>query len=259
MYRVKLSLVAACILGLSGLASAAESKGDIELGVTAYGVYSYATNGSDHEGQVFQVENALATPGWSGSGGGFGVGFSAMWRGYIGLDVQVIKTYQTLKGTFSDPRGTSFSYTQNARQYHIPIMIKTAWPTQWVTPTLSAGLAWRWEDSSTDSLTLEGDGPERLSAWTEQGSNWPWMGRFGAGVEKRLPIGDHDMRVSLNLAITYDQKIADALDGDGRTSICHDLEQPIDDSDTSILCSLYPLGGRTAWQTDVMLGLGYHF
>ena len=227
--------------------------------MTAYGVYSYATNGSDHEGQIFQIEDALVTPGWSGSGGGFGLGLSAMWRGYIGLDVQVIKTYQTLKGTFSDPRGTSFSYKQNARQYHIPIMLKTAWPTKWVTPTLSAGLAWRSEDSGMDSLTLEGDGSERLSAWTEKGAMWPWVGRFGAGLEKRLPIGGHDMRVSLNLAITYDKKVADALDGDGKTSICNDLEQPLDDSGTSVLCSLWTFGGRAAWQTDVMLGLGCHF
>ena len=223
--------------------------------MTAYGVYSYATNGSDHEGQIFQIERfgdaGLVWIWWW-----IWLGLERPWR-YIDLDVQVIR-YQTLKA-FSDPRGTSFSYKQNAEQYHIPIMLKTAWPTKWVTPTLSAGLAWRSEDSGMDSLTLEGDGSERLSAWTEKGAMWPWVGRFGAGLEKRLPIGGHDMRVSLNLASTYDKKVADALDGDGKTSICNDLEQPLDDSGTSVLCSLWTFGGRAAWQTDVMLGLGCHF
>ena len=71
--------------------------------------------------------------------------------------------------------------------------------------------------------------------------------------------GGGDLGGAGALGRPYNQEIADALDGDGRTFICDDNEQPMDDSDTSVVCALYSLDGPTAWQIDVMLGLGNHF
>ncbi|MEE2644689.1 MAG: hypothetical protein VYD19_07125 [Myxococcota bacterium] len=255
MHHLKRPLfMATWLLALNIPALANESKGEIEFAVTGYGIYSTATNGADNEGKLFEYDDVGTTvPGWSGSGGGFALGLSAMWRGYLGLDVQVVRTFHTLEGAFNDARGYKFDFQSESGQYHVPIMLKAAWPTKWVTPTLSAGFAWFRSDVESDSVTIEGNGPDETSIHIQ--SQDRWATRFGLGLEKKLPFDGHDVRLSLNVMMTYDAEVAGALDGIEKTSICY---EPGYDGAPAEICNLFTFAG-TAWQTDLMFGVGYHF
>lgn len=255
MHRLKLPFFAAFwLLALNTPALANDSRSELEFAVTGYGIYSMATNGADNEGKLFDPDDTEdMVPGWSGSGGGFAFGLSAMWRGYIGLDVQLIRTSHTLEGTFEDARSYKFNFQSESSQYHVPIMLKAAWPTKWVTPTLSAGFAWLKSDTKRDSVSIEGNGPDETRIYTI--SQERWTTRFGVGFEKRLPFDGHDIRLSLNVIMTYDAEIAGALESSEATSICY---EPRYDGAPAEICNLFTFSG-TAWQTDLMFGMGYHF
>ena len=145
-----------CVFLLISSAKAQEKpQNEIEFGVTAYGIYNTATNGSANDGKVLAPENGDGDyPGWSGSGGGFGLGLSAMWRGYVGLDLQAIYTTHQLSGTFDDRVGGQFALDYTLAQFDVPIMLKAAWPNSSVTPSISIGKVWRRSaDTSEGELT----------------------------------------------------------------------------------------------------------
>ena len=83
----------------------AEDKGDskITYGVTTYGIFNVATNGAANDGKMYTSDDSDDYAGWSGQGGGAGIGFSAMWQGYVGIDIQMLYTTHELSGSFDDP------------------------------------------------------------------------------------------------------------------------------------------------------------
>ena len=55
--------------------------------------------------------------GWSGQGGGAGIGFSAMWQGYVGIDIQMLYTTHELSGSFDDPLSGQLDFNYNLAQF----------------------------------------------------------------------------------------------------------------------------------------------
>ncbi|MGB0645745.1 MAG: hypothetical protein ACPGQS_01160 [Bradymonadia bacterium] len=232
----------------------AEEKGhsNIEYSVTAYGIFNLATNGTAHEGKVYSSDDGDYA-GWSGQGLGAGIGFAAMWQGYVGIDVQMLYNTHALSGSFNDPRGGQLDFNYKLAQFDLPIMLKAAYPNRYLTPTIAMGSVLRKDFSDVDNLSLTGG---EADVRVGQGfSTEHWLTRFGAGLEKTLPLEGHDLRLSLNIMINYDGHIADGFEADETGEICRD--QPNGNS-TEVVCTFVPELG-TIWRTDVILGLGYHF
>ena len=80
----------------------AEEKGhrSIEYGITTYGIFSLVRNGAANDGKIFTSQNDNCYyAGWSGQGvgAGAGLGLIAMWRGCVGIDVQMLYTTHSIR------------------------------------------------------------------------------------------------------------------------------------------------------------------
>jgi len=234
----------------------AEEKGPstLEYGITTYGIFNYATNGAANDGKIYASEDSSGYyAGWSGQGGGIGLGLSAMWHGYIGIDVQMLYSSHTVSGSFSDPDGGPLDFEYTLTQFDVPIMLKAAYPNRIITPSVSMGAVLRKDFTTISDGSLSGGNADVLDA--AGFSKEHWLTRFGAGFEKTLPLEGHDLRLSFNIMINYDGHIADGFDTDEKTQICFPDEN-VDVQETT--CTFVPEYG-TIWRTDVMLGAGYHF
>ena len=233
----------------------AEDKGDskITYGVTTYGIFNVATNGAANDGKRYNSEGSDDYAGWSGQGGGTGIGFSAMWQGYVGIDIQMLYTTHELSGSFEDPLSGQLDFNYKLAQFDFPIMFKAAYPNRYVTPSIAVGPVLRKDMSNISDAPLTGGEADIRAGFGF--STEHWLTRFGAGLEKTLPLEGHDLRLSLNIMVNYDGQIADGFESDERTSICNDQQ---DGNDTLRICTFVPEFG-TIWRTDVMLGIGYHF
>ena len=240
----------------AGHVSAQErSPGVMEYGVTAYGIYSMATNGSEKEGRIYVLNDAETYPGWSGSGTGVGLGINAMWKGIVGIDMQLHYIERTLEGKFDDPAGYQLEYKDISPKFFVPILLKAAWPTKIVTPTVSIGMAWSKSNGSIETGNIRGNIPE-VSQMSSVG-NEQWVTRFGGSLEAKLPLNKHDVRISLSVMANYNGDVAAAVEGEGEDSICIQGSSVGQDMNQNV-CILEPFD-NLVWQTDVMLGLGYHF
>ena len=122
------------LMGMIGTVQADEKpQGTMDYSVTAYGLFNTATNGSQYEGKVYRRDDG-DYPGWSGHGGGVGIGFGAMWRGYFGIEIQMLYSSHQLSGTFDDPLGGQLKFDYELSQFDFPILFKAAYPTRYVTP-----------------------------------------------------------------------------------------------------------------------------
>ena len=227
---------------------------NIEYGLTTYGIFNLATNGTANDGKIRSSEVGNLSPGWEGQGGGAGIGFSAMWQGYVGIDVQVLYTTHELSGSFDDALSGRLDFNYKLAQFDFPVMLKAAYPNSYVTPSVAIGAVLR-KDNSTVSDTGSLTGGEADIRVGRGFSTEHWLTRFGAGLEKALPLEGHDLRLSLNIMVNYDGHIASGFDNDETTSICNDQENG---NTTERVCTFVPELG-TIWRTDVMLGVGYHF
>ena len=174
-----------------------------------------------------------------------------MWKGDVGFDFQLIYTTHNLTGTFDDPLSGQLTFDYKVSQFDFPIMLKVAWPTRYITPTISFGKMWRKGTDINRKLT-GGVADSRLPFGYVQEH---WLTRFGGGIETKLPFENHDIRLSLNIIVNYDGQIADGLKGDEHDSICYDVDEG---NETIRICQLDPQLG-VVWRTDVMIGVGYHF
>ena len=132
-------------------------------------------------------------------------------------------------------------------------MLKAAYPNRYLTPTIAMDPVLRKDFSDNDNLSLTG-GEADVRVGTGF-STEHWLTRFGAGIEKTLPLDGHDLRLSLNIMVNYDGHIADGFEADESEEIC--LNESNGNS-TELVCTFVPELG-TIWRTDVMLGVGYHF
>ena len=176
-----------------------------------------------------------------------------MWRGYVGLNIQMLYTTNQLSGTFVDPMSGQLAFDYELGQFDFPIMFKAAYPTRYVTPSISVGPMLRKDHSDSTVFSLSGGEADVRAPFGF--STEHWLTRFGAGLETKLPFKGRDIRLSLDVMVNYDGQIADGFEGDEVNSLCQDYE---DSGTTERVCLVdHELG--TVWRTDVMLGLGYHF
>ena len=200
---------------------------------------------------TIRIKTATTPAGQQGAGAG--IGFSAMWQGYIGLDVQMLYTTHELSGSFNDPLSGQLDFEYTLTQFDLPILLKAAYPNRYVTPSISMGAVMRKDFSEEGDLSMSGGEADVRVA---QGiSKEHWLTRFGAGLEKTLPLEGHDLRLSLNIMVNYDGHIAGGFEKDERASICSDQQNG---DMTERVCTFVPELG-TIWRTDIMLGAGYHF
>ena len=203
--------------------------------------------GESHEG------NLGGLPGWSGTGGGFGMGFTAMWRGYLGLDLQVHDLSHTLEGDFKDPLGYEFSLEAHAPKIHVPVMLKAALPGHTVRPSLSVGISYTASQASRHDIKANGQLPEVVSFGIM--SDEQIVPRFGLGVDYTLPIEGQNVRVSLSVMTNYNGDVADRLEADTLSSVCG-MADPTNSKPANCAADFED---NVVWQTDIMVGIGYYF
>ena len=137
----------------------AQEKGNspIEYGITAYGIFNLATNGADNDGKMFNDQDSDGYyAGWSERGAGAGIGFSAMWQGYIGLDVQMLYTTHELSGSFNDPLSGQLDFEYTLTQFEFADLAEASYPNRYVTPSISMGAVASKDFSEEGDLSMSG-------------------------------------------------------------------------------------------------------
>ncbi len=216
-----------------------------EFGVGAFGgvIGSFMLEPSE-KNKLFTFMGAIVDvpySGFGGVGGGGGITASALYKGVIGLEVQLYKAEESVGGHL-DIGGTRHKITLNKSVWHLPLLLKLAAPTRGVRPFLFGGFDFVFSGDAEIDTTLTPSGALG-DAYT--------AANFGLGFDFILPIDGQDIRIPLMLRGSRNfglgESVEDLMDLDncrlqGRGLVCGNIY-------------------RTAWhwQAFVSLGVSYHF
>jgi hypothetical protein len=205
----------------------------LDIGITALGFVSgnfvAQPTGSNLDIRPF--------PGFGGVGGGGGVSFSALWRGVVGMELQILQSVEKAKGKITIGQASAdISISQSS--LHIPILFRLEAPTKSVRPFVFAGPDFVSPGEPEADTLLIGVG-------AEADDYMAWM--FGLGLDIKLDIEGQDIRIPIAL---------------------HGVMNPSFPKKASELLVLNIPGNPAAganyrteweWQAFVSLGVAYHF
>lgn len=246
-------------LALPALATPAlaAEKREWEVGVTAFGLVngSFLTEIDDNKktASYDDREYLVLYPGFGGVGGGGGISVVGMWRGIVGLELQLFGSVDKGDGSLQF-NNIELDFTVGQTALHLPILLRAAVPVAPVRPFVFGGpeIVFPGEAEVTDkkynfpNVALfkpqPGAHADTYVAWA-----------FGLGFEFMLPIDGVDLRIPLTLRGVLNPGAGDTGDDrlkvvcDGGSSQC----PPVFDE----------LSFKTEWewQADVTLGLAYYF
>ncbi len=201
--------VAGAMLAAS-VASARPHK--VEIGIGAAGLMNGTFMGTvpddqkhlDYQGT--QV-NDLTYPGFWGLGGGGGVQLNAMYKGAIGMELDLLYSHDSGTGKITVD-SQEFHLTLSQGAFHIPLLVKAAIPLKSVRPFILVG----------PEFVLPGD-PEaekdsdavvtKYSAWADPYINL----QAGFGFEFVLPVSGVDLRIPLSFRYSGNFGTGDGLKG----------------------------------------------
>jgi len=194
-------------------------------------------------------------PGFAGFGGGGGVGFAAMWRGTVGLELQIIGSKEPAEGALNFDFG-AVTLQLDQTSWHVPLTLKVAAPTKSVRPFLFVGPDFVFPEASGTSdpanvrIIQEGpgqgtnplnDGPTaelKLGAHAENYTAWT----FGFGFEFLLDLNGQDIRIPLVFRGSYNPDL------------------PVKASERSrVTATAKEYLSEWEWQAFVSLGVAYYF
>jgi hypothetical protein len=253
--RTFIALIVSCVfcLGLAHARPVTPSPSEIEkqaeseweFGVGAFGavIGSFMFEPSEEDKRFTFMGAIVDIPysGFAGVGGGGGITASALYKGVIGLELQLFNA-QEAAGGHLDIGGTRHKITLTKSVWHLPLMLKLAAPTSGVRPFLFGGIDFVLSgDAEIDTTLRPADASaESYSAVT-----------FGLGFDFLLPIPGQDIRIPLMLRGSRNL-------GQGES-----VEDLMDLDNCRLQGSVLTCGNtyRTSWhwQAFVSLGLSYHF
>ncbi len=194
-------------------------------------------------------------PGFAGAGGGGGIGLGAMWRGTIGLELQIIKSQENAEGALNFDFGT-VTLQMDQSSWHIPLILKIAAPTNSVRPFLFVGPDFVFPEASgtSDPASVRiiqagagqgtnplNDAPTtelKLGAHAESYTAWT----FGFGFDFLLDVGGPDIRIPLTFRGSYNPDLP--VKASERSRITNTAKEYLSEWE---------------WQAFVSLGVAYYF
>ncbi len=243
--HVSLLALALALLALTASPAAARKPRKIEIGVGAAG-FMNGTFMSDlpDDKKIVQVNGQDAIvpyPGFWGLGGGGGVQLNAMYRGFIGMQLDLLFSQDNGQGeiTLNDgtPAATEIKLEMSQGAFHIPLMVKAAIPLKSVRPFLLLG----------PEFVIPGD-PEMTTdpklAQALEAEADPYINlTTGFGFEFLVPAEGVDLRIPLSIRGSFNFGTAD--DVKGRMSITDQGQ-------------IVGINSEWEYQAFVMLGLTWY-
>ena len=194
-------------------------------------------------------------PGFAGAGGGGGIGLAAMWRGIVGLELQIINSQENAEGALNFNAGT-VSLLMEQSSWHIPLVLKIAAPTTSVRPFLFVGPEFIFPSASgtsdPESFRLIEVGPGqgtnplsdsptaelKLGAYAEDYTAWT----FGFGFDFLLDVGGPDIRIPLTFRGSYNPDLPTKASERSRST-----------------ATAKEYVSEWEWQAFISLGVAYYF
>ncbi|MEK6608355.1 MAG: outer membrane beta-barrel protein [Myxococcota bacterium] len=181
--HVLLALVAPAV------AAAAEPR-KFEVGVGALGYFgANFLSDTDDDVPVEGSNLVLPYPGFAGFSGGAGVSLEARYKGFVGLEVDLVRSSDRGSGEIN---GVDVTIGQTS--WHMPLLLELAVPSAFVRPSVFVGI----------DLVFPGEGkgeadppPDNLEVASTASSYT--MLTFGFGFEVLLPIEGVDIRVPITV------------------------------------------------------------
>ena len=239
------------VAGLLLTASAAAARPHkVEIGIGAAGLMNGTFMSEPAEDKKIVTVEGLAPPnnqikvpypGFWGLSGGGGVQLNAMYKGAIGMELDLLYSHDSGTGKITVD-AEEFHLTLSQGAFHIPLLVKAAIPLKSVRPFLLIG----------PEFVLPGD-PEaekdtdtvltKYSAWADPYINL----QAGFGFEFILPVSGVDLRIPLSFRYSGNFGTGDGLDG----------RMAIDDAESvGGVTVLKSLSYSSEWQHQAFITLG---
>jgi hypothetical protein len=199
--------------------AAARKPRKIEIGVGAAGFMNgtFMSDLPDNK-KIVQVNGQdvlVPYPGFWGLGGGGGVQLNAMYRGFIGMQLDLLFSQDNGQGeiTINDgtPAATEIKLEMSQGAFHIPLMVKAAIPLKSVRPFLLLGP--EFVIPGDPEMTTDPSLAQALKAEADPYINLT----TGFGFEFLVPAEGVDLRIPLSIRGSFNFGTAD--DVKGRMSI----------------------------------------
>ena len=264
MYTRFFATLSVSLLLSAGVAFADSAKSpdktrEVELGVTAFGFVTGSFIDEAPNGNTIRRGNIiLDVPygGFAGVGGGGGVGFSAMWRGIVGLELQAFASSESAKGTLTqNATGATTSLTIEQFRWHFPVLLKVAAPTRVVRP--QAFIGFDFVSAGDASLNVSPTYGEN-NPFNINGEAYTAL-RFGLGMDIMLPVPGVDLRIPINFAGNYNYGLGDDLEPERVTLGCGPVTTMVPRSFDPSQCNRITYQSEWKWQAQFTLGLAYYF
>lgn len=237
----------------SATASARPHKVEIGIGAAGFMNGSFMSEPAEDkklvtvEGTDPQVQAKVPYPGFWGLAGGGGVQLNAMYRGMIGMELDLLFSVDKGAGQITLNSGESnevkVNLTMSQGAFHIPLLVKAAIPLKSVRPFVLLG----------PEFVLPGD-PE-LTTDLEispeiKAEAGPYINlQTGFGFEFQLPVSGVDLRVPLSFRGNINFDTPEGLNGRVKlTEVTSTSGQP----------SLKSINSEWEYQAFITLGLTWY-
>lgn len=245
MRRTAVSILTLALATLAA-ATAQARPHKVEIGIGAAGFMNGTFMSEPAEDKKLVTVEGLAPPnnqakvpypGFWGLAGGGGVQLNAMYKGMIGMELDLLFSQDTGKGEINE---VEIEMSQGA--FHIPLLVKAAIPLKTVRPFLLLG----------PEFVLPGD-PELTSdvdIGDLKAEADPYINlQAGFGFEFQLPVSGVDLRVPLSFRGSINFDTPEGLDGRVRLS-------EYDPASGAI--KLEGINSEWEYQAFIMLGLSWY-
>ncbi|MFN3199318.1 MAG: outer membrane beta-barrel protein [Bradymonadia bacterium] len=233
------SCVAFGLLLAAGQAQAKKARKH-EFGIGAMGLVNGSFIGEPSEEEKAYENAQLPYPGFAGVGGGGGLSFAYMYRGAIGLELDLLYMAERGTGTY-DFGALDVDVTLSQSSIHIPLMVKAAIPYRTTRPFLMVG------PEFVIPVSSEVDAGSITDLKSASADFYTALG-FGLGMDIILPVSDADIRIPIafrgNWTPGFSRKVTDrypTVDLEGNTARIREIS--------------------TEWEFQAFftIGVAYHF
>jgi len=182
----------------------------IEIGIGAAGLMNGTFMSTiPDEKKVLEYEGeavgGLTYPGFWGLGGGGGVQLNAMYRGAIGMELDMLYSHDSGTGKITVD-GFDYHVTLSQGAFHIPLLVKAAIPLKTVRPFLLLGP----EFVLPGDPEAEKDSDAVKTKYTATADAYINL-QAGFGFEFILPVEGVDLRIPLSLRYSGNFGVGDNL------------------------------------------------
>jgi len=154
---------------------------------------------SDRFKTMGTVEEPVLYPGFAGFGAGGGISLHGMYRGFIGMEVDLFFSRDQGGGSLNIPGVASIDVNIGQTSLHMPVLIKGAIPFRTVRPFIFVGP----EFVFPGEADAEVNGPLDKRVKIGANADTYTVFAYGLGMDICLPIKKVDLRIPITLRGNY--------------------------------------------------------